>query len=1077
MGKMQVYTCMLQLSAATCCNAMRLIRFVLQNNLLVNLLTVLALLLGGLRMTTIQREAFPSVNFDVVAVSTPYPGASPREVEQYVTHLLETEIDRVDGIDEFHSVSLEGLSLITIKLDPDRSEADKDKTVTDIQRAVDRARDLPNDLPNPPLVRSIESENFPVVDISLNGDLPYADLHAYADRLQAALEKLPDVAKVDWKAKREKEYWVEVDPAKLRRYDLGLMAVIGTLRARNINLPGGAISTPGGEILVRTIGETRDAADLHSVVLRTNDAGYVVRLGDVARVRETFAEKNRANRTDGRPSILLSVIIDAEKGDILRMVDQAKALTETFIADLDDTRLNFAFVNDMSYFVRNRLGVLVNNGIAGIFLVLAVLLISLSKGIAFVTAAGIPVAFLGTILAMDFTGLSINLLTMFALIIVLGMVVDDAIIVGENIWQHYEGGKSPFDAVVDGTTEVIWPVTATILTSIAAFSPLLFVSGVFGKFMYALPVVVMIALGVSLLEAMLILPSHAFDVLKWGESWRQRRGKPRPTLHEDDVGSGGILRGLLNGYAWLLARVLRWRYGFVAGVVALFAFSLYVANTRMSTIIFPSSGIEIFFIRATLPPGTPIEATERAFLPLERLVATLPASELNNHITQLGLQQNDPNMDPFTKRGSHLGQILVFLSPELDRERSAEDIVESLRADVAAIAKREGYADWGFDRMRPGPPVGKPVAIRVMGDDLDNLQNVAKAVLDKLEKQLGVQDAAIDFTPGKDEMRVVVNDIAAKQSLLTVDMISRHIMAAFEGHIASHIRAEGERIPIRIRLDEKSRDDLKTLLELKIPNERGVLVPLRDVAAFERTPGILQITRRNGSRVVTVTANLDERQTSSTVVNRNLEPILRQIESEHQGVTLSAGGEFEETTESMESLAHAFVFALGSIFLILAAQFRSLTQPFVVMSAIPFGFIGVIWAFYAMDLPLSFLGFVGMIGLSGVVVNDSIVLVSFINSAMANGKSAFEAALHAGRRRFRAVWLTTLTTVFGLLPMVYGIGGMDKFLQPAGVALGYGLLFGTVIVLLFVPAMVLIREDFFSVLGWAWRQLAFKRQR
>ncbi|RMF17662.1 MAG: efflux RND transporter permease subunit [Candidatus Dadabacteria bacterium] len=1048
--------------------AMKLVRFALKNSLLMNLLMLMFLVLGVMQTMSIRREAFPHVDFDIVLVQTWYPGASPREVEQYVTDVLEEEIETVDGIDEFNSVSIEGFSLITIKLNPDRREADKDKTVTDIQRAVDRARGLPDDLPDPPLVQTIESENFPALDIAINGDVPYGKLYEQADILKDRLEQLPDVSKVEWRAKREREYWVEIDPDRLERWNLGLLQVIGALAERNINLPGGAIRTPSGEVLVRTIGETKTPADLLNVVLRVNDAGQTVRLRDVGTVHATFEEPSRINRANGHPAIVLSVVIDSERGDIIRMVDQAKALVDDYLEHNGDGEVRAAYVNDMSFFVRNRLGVLVNNGIAGIILVALCLVLFLSRGIALVTVAGLPVAFLGTIVLMGWAGLTINLLTMFALIIVLGMIVDDAIIVGENIWHHYENGADPEAAAEKGAAEVLAPVASTILTTIAAFSPMLFVSGIFGKFLFAMPVVVMLTLTMSWIEAMFILPSHALDVLKFMH-WREKRKGIEIKEGQKREGRHRILEPILNLYERVLSAVLRWRYLFTAAMVALLMFSFWFARNHMRVILFPGSAVEVFFVRATLPQGTPIEQTEQAFRPIEQLVATLPPEELKDVLTNIGIQQNDPNNDPFTKRGSHLGQVLAFLTPENQRTRTADEIIESLRPRMEEIAREQGYVSWSFDRMRPGPPVGKPVAIRVQGDDLDQLNRIAHDVLDHLNQIPGVMDAEVDFTPGKDEVRVFVDDRRARQALLSVDTVSKHILASFEGQIASYVRAEGERIPIRVRLNKDARENLDRLADLQLLNQRGVLVPLREVARFERAPGLLQITRRNGIRVVSVTANIDERMTSSAEVNQTLLPYLKKVEADNPGVFLVAGGEYEDTQESLDSLAQSFVIAIGSIFLILATQFSSLTQPFVVMTAIPFGLIGVIWAFWLMGMPLSFMGMIGTIGLSGVVVNDAIVLVSFLNDLRREGVGAFEAAVAAGRRRFRAVWLTTLTTVAGVLPLVYGIGGLDKFLQPAAAALGYGLLFGTVLTLLFIPALYLIRIDIGRVLRWIFR--------
>lgn len=1034
---------------------MKLIRFATRNSLLFNLLSVLVLVVGTIKAFQMRREAFPEVDFDVVMVQTFYPGASPREVELYVTDLIEEEIATVDGIEEMNSTSVEGFSLVAMKLDPDMSVREKDKTVTDIQRAVDRVRNLPEELPDPPLVRELTSGDHPIIEVALGGNLPYARLHALADQLEDRLETLRDVEDVSKLGYREREFWVEVDPERLRRYDVSLGLIIASLAAHNINLPAGVLKSPEGEYLVRTIGEVRTPAEIESIILRANDAGIQIKLGDVGGVRSTFEEASNQYRTNGHEAINLQVL-KATNGDVIRLVDQVKAETEAFVSQSGETGLEISYINDISLFVRNRLNVLVNNGIFGLALVVVSLLLFLSRGIALVTAWGMPIAFMGTLLIMGYAGITINLISMFGLIIVLGMLVDDAIIVAENIWQRYERGDPPHEAVLNGTAEVFWPVTATILTTMAAFLPLLMMTGIFGKFVSTMPKVVIVALAVSLAEAMLILPSHAHEVLLLRERRQARKRATGGAIPAE--AANGALHRVIRAYTGVLRVTLRFRYLFTGGIVAVFLLTLAFAKANIPFVLFPSHGIEIFFIRAELPIGTPLDVTSEKFKRLETLVDSLPEDELHNYVTHIGIQQNDPN-DPFTQRGSYVGQIITFLTPENERDRTADEIIEALRGPVRSVGDDLGFTRLFFDRARPGPPVGKPVAIRLKGDDLDELSRLAGLVREKLSEIEGAKDIAQDYVPGKKEMKIVIDEKAAAGALLTVQQIAAHVQAALEGQVATFVRAAGERIPLRVRFREEDRKNQGSLSDLAIPNAAGHLVPLSAVAHFERTSGVNSISHRERKRTVTVTAAVDETVTSSQRVNTAILPYLAELESNHPGLLTDAGGEFEETAESLASLREAFIVALGLIFVILTTQFRSLTQPLVVMAVIPFGIIGVIWAFYFHGLPLSFIGLIGAIGLSGVVVNDSIVLVSFINSARASGLSVFDAAMLAGPRRFRAVWLTTITTVLGLLPLVYGIGGSDKFLRPAALALGFGLLFATVLVLFFVPSLYVIRSD------------------
>ncbi|MBI2058589.1 MAG: efflux RND transporter permease subunit [Nitrospirae bacterium] len=1035
---------------------MRFVQFTLKHSLLFNLLTALVVAVGLIKTFQMRREAFPAVDFDVVFIQTPYPGASPQEVEQYVTDPIEDEVGRVDGIEELNSFSVEAFSLIFVRLDPDLSESDKDKAVTEIQRAVDRVRDLPRDLPEQPLVKEMKSGDQPIIEVALSGEVPYARLHELSDRLADRIEELEDVQEVQKLGYREKEFWLEVDPKKLEHYNISLGFIIGTLATRNVSLPGGALKSPEGEWLVRTLGEVHRAAEIENILLRVNDAGIGIRVKDVARVRDTFEEITRANRTNGHESINLWVL-KAKDGDIIRMVDQVKEVADDFAKTAGEPKLKIDYINDISIFVRNRLQVLISNALFGLVLVLICLLISMSKSIALVTAWGIPVAVLGTMMIMGYTGLTVNLITMVGLVIVVGMLVDDGIIVAENIWTHYERGESARDAVVNGTSEVIWPVTSTVLTTIAAFLPLMMVSGIFGKFLSSMPKVVMITLCVSMIEAFVALPSHSYNILRVRDWW-YRRKNASPALGPAPVKHSRVFDTLTEAYGSVLAACLRLRYLLVSALVVLLLFSLWFAREKMKFILFPAEGIEIFFVRADLPLGTSLEETSEKFRTLEAVVQSLPPEELSSFVTHIGIQQNDPN-DPFTHRGSYLGQMVAFLTPEKDRTRTADEIVEALRPSAEATAKQEGFTRLVFERAHTGPPVGKPVAVRLKGDDLGMLDRVADDVMVLLAKTPGVRDADKSYKPGKKELQVIVDEEAAARSLLTVQQIALHVQAALGGAVATTIREGGDRIDLRVRYKEEERKRIASLSKLSIPNAMGQLVPLATVARLQRTTGINSISHRDEKRTITVSAGIDEKATTSELVNKQIAPLLKEMEVRNPGLIVEAGGEWEDTAKSLESLREAFLVALALIFIILATQFKSLTQPFVVMSTIPFGVIGVIWAFYAHDLPLSFMGLIGTIGLAGVVVNDAIVLVSFLNDLRAEGMNPFDAAVAAGKRRWRAVWLTTITTVAGLLPLVYGIGGSDKFLRPSVLALGYGLLFATILTLFFIPCVYLIRLD------------------
>ncbi|MBI2602947.1 MAG: efflux RND transporter permease subunit [Deltaproteobacteria bacterium] len=1039
---------------------MKIFEIPLKYSFMLNLATFFLVLIGIFYSLNIKREAFPSIDFGNIAITTVYPGASPREVEQYVTNRIEEEIDNIEGIDEFTSSSRQGLSFIFIKLLPELNALETQTAVNDIQRAVDRVRDLPKEVINLPLVKEFSSAELPVMEVALSGEMPYTELHEHVDKLYDILRRIPEAGQPSLVGFREKELWVEVDPDKLRAHHVGLTEVVSTLGAKNINLPGGVLKSKAGDYIVRTLGEVVTPEEIDQIVLRTNLSGNTLRIQDIGKTVSSFAEDERYYRTNGRPSINL-VIKKKKSGDVLALTSKVKDAVKEYQSLPGNETLQASFVNDISRFVSNRLGILLNNGMVGLILVIITLLIFLSRGIALVTAMGMPVAVIGALLVMNAFGMTINLLTMFALVIVLGMLVDDSIIVAENIWQHYEDGKGPWEAAVAGTKEVFLPVTATILTTIAAFTPLLMMSGIMGKFIVNLPQVIIIALTISLLEAIFILPAHAYDVLRFNK-WRRQNTKSgvvKPLKKES-----GPMFHVLNVYERILELSIRWRYLCVSLAVAVLFFFLYVAFFHMKIILFPEEGTEAFFVRGNLTAGTSEIVTSEKMKVFERIIAEkIPRDEIKDYVTYIGRQQMDA-MDPLGANGSHLGQVGVYLTPESERDRTAPVIMESIRDDILQAGEEAGFEKITFVKLRGGPPVGKPVAIRVFGEDLEEMRDVSKTIQKNLAEKDGVSDIQDSYIEGKREIQVDVLDGKASQHLTSTQEIALHVRATLEGQIASYVNDKSERIPVRVRYNEPARGEVEAIKNTRFINHSGQLVPLSDVAEFRESQGVNAINHYQGKRVITVTADLNEKKVSSTELADWIRPHLDGLMGQHPDIRLEAGGEYEDTTESMRSLRDSFYVALCLIFLILATQFRSLTQPIVVMTAIPFGIIGVIIAFYLHSSPLNFLGLIGSIGLTGVVVNDSIVLVDFINHSRARGVSPYKAVLYAGRRRFRAVLLTSITTIAGLIPLVYGIGGSDLFLRPAAMALGYGLLFATALVLFLIPSLYLIRLDLMNVM-------------
>ena len=1006
---------------------------------------VFFVLAGLLSLVSMGREAFPNISYDRVVVQTNYFGAPPQEIEKLITIKVEDELKEVDGIDEILSVSTENVSAIIIRMDPD--EKDKRKVVNDIQRAVDQVDDLPDDLEDDPVVTEVESKNFPVINVSLSGDFTELELQNQAKLLETRLLDIPEVAKVARVGWRDKEIWVEVNPKYVEDYRLSLEDVVASLNSQNLNLPGGNLDTPDqGEYLVRTMGEFESGEEIKQVIIRANDVGNWIRVQDVAQVAETFEDDDRLEKTLGTRAITLTVI-KKESGDIIDVVDKVKKEVENYQKQAPP-ELQVSFFDDYSYYVRRRLRVLVNNGMIGIILVLLSLFLFLTRSVAFMTALGIPTALAITFFFMNCFGLSINLITMFALIMVLGIIVDDSIVIAENIFRHMERGVPPKQAALKGAQEVVIPVTSTVLTTIAAFTPIFFMGGIMGKFIRVMPLVAIAALTASLIECLIILPNH---MAEFGSALRSKKRSRAKAKFEKGFQAFRVR------YLKILRWVVHYRYKALGAVMAIFVFAFLLFKVGMSFVLFPQGLIEEFFVRVRAPIGTSLQENEKRMQNLEKIVKSLPEKELDNFITQVGFT-NEGVDDPYSDRGSHLGQVHVFLTPEGKRKRKADEIIEEIRGKTEPF--KELFEEITYEKVRAGPPVGKPINVELRGDSLVRLEAMAEEIKKRLRKMEGVEDIKDDYDKGKTELRVLVDTEEAKKAYLSVQDIARTIRNAIDGTVATTIQKTDEEIDVIVRYPKAYRSTKEVFDHLYVPNRFDKLIAVNKVAKLEEVPGIQSIKRLDRKRLIQVTAEVDEKVVTPIEVQSKIEKYMNEeLIKRYPDVRVTFGGEQEETQESLGGFFKAFILAIILIFMILACNFNSLSQPIAVMIAIPFGIVGVIFAFFLHGKPFSFMALLGLIGLSGVVVNDSIVLVDFINKNRMKGWSRDFSVFQAGRSRLRPVLLTSITTVAGLMPTAYGLGGSDPFVKPMALAIGWGLFFATALTLLIIPCVYTVFDD------------------
>lgn len=1012
-----------------------LVGFFVQRGLLVNLVSIMLLGGGIYAASQIQREAFPSVNFDIVVVGAAYPGASPPEIESLLVTPIERELKGIDGIKSVSSTAYPGMMQITVEIDP--NYADRSRLVADVQQAIDRA-DLPPDLPSDPVITEVKSEQTPILSFTIFGDFEPLALKRLSDRIESEVLNLPGVADVLVQGERKQEIRVVLDPDRMRRHRVAVNDVVRLIQGWNVNAPGGQLKVPDAQQTIRITGEFVSAADAASLVIRANERGDALYLRDVADVIETLERPTRLVGAQGEPAVNM-IVLKKGDADLINLVDRIRAYLET-VPDTYGDGVNVRIYNDFSTITRLRLGVLTSNGAIGLALVIATLLLFLRPAVAFTTAWGLPIIFFAGLFALYLSGVTLNLLTMFGFIMVLGLMVDDAIIIGENVTWHMENGMPPDQAAVTGTLELIGPVTATVLTTIVAFLPLMFMEGIIGKFVFAIPVVVITLLLFSWVEAIFVLPNHIRDVANPRKHPRERR----------------LFVWLSIAYEWLLRVAIRWRYLTIILTLAALAASFMLAG-NIKFQLFPPGAESQFYLRVKLPIGTTLEQTEAALQRLDREVRARVAPAILETTTMIAGENSADQRETLKQIGDRFGFLRVILIPFTERDVPAYDVMNALERDVPALFPEMNIS---FVMEVPGPPVGRALQVEITGRDINAQERAARRLMTLLADIDGVHAVESDLEYGDPEIHIELDRRLAAFAGVDLATVAQHIKAAFDGLRVSTLKHEKEEVDVTIRYTDRAQRDARTLLNLEIPNDRGGLVPLHKIARVARQPGTTSIRHKDSNRVINVSTDVDP----GVMTSRELNALVKSRAGEWLAddapvLGYHLGGAQERDEESVQGLIFSFLYALLGIFVILAIQFNRLAYPLLVMLAIPFGVIGIVCGFFLHGHPLSFMALMGFVALSGVVVNSSLVMAVFIQRLISRGAAWRDAVIEAGKRRLRAVLLTAITTVVGLLPTAYGWGGLDPFVAPMALALSWGLLFSTVITLFSIPAALGIGMD------------------
>jgi len=1001
-----------------------------------NLIMLIMLLGGVLFASTMKQEVFPEFETDAVQVSVSYQGASPDEIESSIVLPIEDALNNIDGIKKVQSLSLEGQAVVTAEV---HLGEDTDKISRDIKNEIDRITQFPIEAEEPVVI--VPSMPKRGVLIALYGNTSPQTLHKLGEQFRLSLLEQKAITQVDITGLPELEIQVEIDRDLLRQYSLSIPKIADTIRQYSVDMPNGSIRTHAGEIMLRMQEKRADIDSLSTLPIVSSKEGAIVRLGDIARFKDSFAETGTHAKYNDLPAVMLDVFLvgKATPLEISNAVKAASMEADVWLPEGIDT----AILSDASTSYSDRVSLLISNGLTGLLLVLIVLAIFLEIRLAFWVMMGIPIAFLGAFLILPALGMSLNMISLFAFIISLGIVVDDAIIVGENVYHHRQNGLSPIEASIRGTREIAAPITFSVLTSVATFLPLYFMPGMMGKIFQVIPVVVIACFMMSLFEGLFILPAHLADI---GSSIKQ--GPLAYVSRLQQRFSHGFKWWVNTYYRGALILVTNHRYLTVLSAVSILVVTLaFVASGRLGIEVFPKSESDFAKATITLPVGSHADKV----------------SDIAHFVALQAEKASGAHKDALIKgilvdlKGDHIAVVTAYLAEEDDRANllSTGDFVKAWRA---LADNAPGVDSMLFQADSGGPGSGRGLAIELSHRDLSVLQLASKELSTLLKDYPVVSDIDDGFKPGKQQFDFTLTDKGVVLGF-TPSNVSSQVRSSFYGGEVDREQRGRNEVKIMVRLSDNERltqADLTSLL-LQAPN--GKMVPLLEVVSIKKGFAFNKINRSDGRRTVEVSASVTPQNKSNEVISDVKETLLPELVKKYPGLTFSFEGSNADMVESLSSLLINFPLALFVVYALLAIPFRSYIMPFVVISSIPFGIIGAIFGHLIMGIGLSIVSMLGIVALSGIVVNAALVL---INSAKINtdkGMAPKEAIIDAAIGRFRPIILTTLTTFFGLMPITFETSTQAAMLIPMAVSLSYGVLFSTLITLVLIPALYLIVHD------------------
>ncbi len=1022
-----------------------------RNTVFANIALAMILVAGVIATTSMIRENFPEFSLDTITVSVAYPGADPEEVEEGVCRKIEEALEGLEGVKQVTTVSRENGGTATVEV---REDYKVEAVLHRVRSRVDAISTFPPDTEKPVITELTIKD--PVVLIYLSGDLDDRRLKEWAERIEDRLQQLPEVSQVSIFGTRDYEIAIEVSEERLREYGLTFEEIARAVRESNLNLAGGTLRTRGEEIRLRTLGRKYTGKEMADIVLVAMPDGDVVTLDRVATIVDGFAEEAVEAEINGEPAVMLIVYKTPEEDSLAISEAVGRFIADTQAGLPEGIRARILY--DNTEMLQARIHLLVKNGIIGLAIVFLLLWLFLNARLSFWAGMGIPISVAGALVVLWAMGGTLNMVSLFGLIMVLGIVVDDAIVVGEAIYHHRRMGKAPLAAAVDGVGEVGMPVVAAVLTTVVAFVPLAYVGGIMGKFIAILPAVVIACLGVSLLECLLLLPAHLSHL----PDPHRNDDRPDPLTRRlkavQRLTAAGLDWTVSRIYRPLLGKALAWRYVSLSTAVAVLMLAAGLMKGGILRFeVFPE--VDGFVATATveMPEGTPAEVTrdavervEAALLRLaERTETRTGAPLVKDRLALVG-----QTLEELPRSGTNLGSVqAIFLDSEARGVHSKRLMVE-WEAEVGGIA---GIQSLTFTGMATGPP-GAPIEIWIQGDRMPAILAASDRLVERLRQFDGVHQVRSDYAAGKIEMRLSLK-AGARALGLTLDDLARQVYAGYYGNEALRLQRGRDDIRVKVRYPQDERR-LTDIERIRIRTPAGNEVPLLSVADVRFAPGYAAITRTDGLRRVAVSAAVDtDRANANAILSELADGFLPELLRENPGIRVGLQGEKKKMRESFDSLYVGFPLAVFGIFVIVATIFRSYVQPFVILVTIPFGMIGAVAGHLLLGYDFSIMSVFGMVALTGVVVNDGIVLIERINDNLAAGMPLHVAIAKGGERRFRAIFLTSLSTIGGLAPMILETDLQAKFLIPMALSIAAGVAFATVLTLVLIPSLLVILND------------------